>query len=260
MNTQVRLLAFVVFGLGCGALVLWGAWGLPGFGNYPGPYGDLINSLGVPERHVTDMATAVNFDFRGFDTLGEEYILFASVAGVTLLLRKPKEHSPQAQSGSAKAKGDRSPGSTPRFRSDAVHWVIPWLIGATLVFGIDIVIHAHLTPGGGFQGGVILAAGLSLVYLVMGYDEFHRLSPKVSLEVADAVGAGSYALIGIATWLAGGAFLENMLPLGKTGELLSGGTIPLINLAVGLEVTAGFSLLAVGFLKDLHEPSEERPQ
>ena len=56
-------------------------------------YGDLVNSLTVPERHITDAVTAVNFDFRGFDTLGEEFIMFASVLGAALLLRKHADES-----------------------------------------------------------------------------------------------------------------------------------------------------------------------
>ena len=55
-------------------LLLWAITGLPGFGKYPGPYGDLINSVAVVERHVTNVVTAVNFDYRALDTLGEEYI------------------------------------------------------------------------------------------------------------------------------------------------------------------------------------------
>ena len=49
-----------------------------------------INAVAVPERHMTNMATAVNFDYRAFDTLGEEYILFTAVAGLALLLRQAR--------------------------------------------------------------------------------------------------------------------------------------------------------------------------
>ena len=53
--------------------------------------------------------------------------------------------------------------------------------------------------------------------------------------------------------MAGGAFLENVLPLGKTGSLLSAGTIPVINLFVGLEVAAGFALLFAEFLEETRQ-------
>src|SRR3954470_18511546 len=73
---------------GLAALFLWALAGLPRFGSYPGPYGDLLNSSAVGERKATDIVSAVNFDYRAFDTLGEEFILFVSVAGAALLLRK----------------------------------------------------------------------------------------------------------------------------------------------------------------------------
>src|SRR4051795_9349607 len=66
---------------GLAALFLWGLRGLPRFGSYPGPYGDLLNSVAVGERKATDIVSAVNFDYRAFDTMGEEFILFASSPG-----------------------------------------------------------------------------------------------------------------------------------------------------------------------------------
>ena len=133
-----------------------------------------------------------------------------------------------------------------------------WLLGATVLFGIYVVVHAHLTPGGGFQGGAILGTACLLVYLVIGYREFRAVSPRLLLDVAEAAGAGAYALIGLATMLASGVFLMNTLPLGKTGDLVSAGTVPPINLAVGLEVAGGFILLFAEFLKDTRKPSARK--
>src|SRR3954466_7632374 len=72
---------------GIGTLLLWGFSGLPAFGHYHGEYGHLINTIAVPQRHTANAVTAVVFDYRGVDTLGEEFILFAAVSGVVLLLR-----------------------------------------------------------------------------------------------------------------------------------------------------------------------------
>jgi len=62
--------------------------GLPPDWSLSGPYGDVLNAVAASERHTTDVVSAVNFDYRGFDTLGEESILFAFVVGATLLLRR----------------------------------------------------------------------------------------------------------------------------------------------------------------------------
>ena len=88
MSDRVRLRVFLVAGAGLAALLVWGLAGLPDFGHYRGPLGDIYNALSVPKRSTTDVVTAVNFDFRGFDTLGEEFILFTAVVGVASLLRR----------------------------------------------------------------------------------------------------------------------------------------------------------------------------
>lgn len=197
------------------------------------------------------MPSAVNFDYRGFDTLGEEYILFAAVTGLALLLRQARGEIEEAPKPCLSGRSVPRPG-------DALRWLGVVLAGITIVFGWYVVAHAHLTPGGGFQGGTILGTACLLVYLTIGYREFKVVSPKTLLEVADSLGAGSYALIGIATMIASGLFLTNCLPYGTTGDLFSAGTVPVINLAVGLEVAGGFIILFAEFLKDTHKPSQEK--
>ena len=72
---------------GLAACYLWGLAGLPGFGHYPGPYGDIINRIAVGQTNATGVVSAVNFEYRGFDTVGEEFILFVAAAGVATVLR-----------------------------------------------------------------------------------------------------------------------------------------------------------------------------
>jgi multicomponent Na+:H+ antiporter subunit B len=253
MGERIRIVVFVIAAAGMAALLVWGLLGLPPFGAYQGPYGFEINAEAVQKRHLTNMASTVNFDYRGFDTLGEEYILFAAVTGLALLLRQMRgeiEEAPKA------AAGDR----TLLPRSDAVRWLGLLAAGATNLFGAYLVIHAHLTPGGGFQGGAVLGTACMIVFLAAGFAAYRRVSPKVPIEFGEAAGAGAYALIGLATLLAGGTFLENLLPLGKTGELFSAGTVPVINYAIGLEVAGGFVLMFTEFLKETRKkranPSE----
>ena len=103
-----------------------------------------------------------------------------------------------------------------------------------------------------------MGTSASFVYLVVGYRQFRAVSPKPMLDLAEAAGAGGYALIGLATMLASGVFLINCLPLGTTNTLFSAGTIPIINFAVGLEVAAAFVILFSEFLKDTRKPSQEK--
>jgi multicomponent Na+:H+ antiporter subunit B len=233
---------FFVGATGLALFLLWGYAGLPDFGHYQGPYGDVLNAVSVPERHITDVVTAVNFDYRGFDTLGEEFILFAAVIGVAILLRAQRDEE------------EREPfefafGRTAPRTSDAVRGLAIGLVGPTVVTGLYIIAHGHLTPGGGFQGGVVLATALLLVYLAGEYSFLRTAAPMSLIEVAEAVGGGAFAIIGLAGVIAGVAYMENVLPLGEVGALNSAGTVPLINVAVGLEVAAGFVLILVEFLQ-----------
>ncbi len=242
MTSRGRGLAFVVVAAGLAALLVWGIRGLPRFGHPVGAYGPLINAEAVPELHVTDAVTAVNFDYRAFDTLGEEFILFASVIGVALILRRLADESEHETPDEASSRSVPAP-------SDAVRVVAFGLTGPVVLFGIYVVVHGQLTPGGGFQGGVILATAPLVLYLAGGLHVFRRITSPAMVEAAEATGAGGYALLGLGTLLAGAACLHNILPLGTTGTVTSGGTIPLVSLTTGLEVTAGFTLLLGVFLE-----------
>jgi multicomponent Na+:H+ antiporter subunit B len=236
MTPPVRRWSFLVAAAALGGLLVWGMTGLPPFGDYRGPYGLVLNQVAVPERHATNVVAAVTFDYRGVDTMVEEFILFAAVIGVAILLRNMRfeeEHEPEEQ-----ARGRRVPGT-----SNAVRVIGLTLLGPIVLFGLYVVAHGHLTPGGGFQGGVVLATGALLVYLSGEYVTLRRVSPEVLTDAAESVGAAGYVAIGLLGVVAGATFLTNVLPLGRPGALLSAGTIPPINLAVGLEVTGGFMLL-----------------
>ena len=87
MSERARVSLFLVPAVGLVVLLVTAFTGLPHFGHYPGPYGDIINAVAAPQRHATSAVTPVVFDYRGFDTLGEEFILFAAVMGVSVLLR-----------------------------------------------------------------------------------------------------------------------------------------------------------------------------
>jgi multicomponent Na+:H+ antiporter subunit B len=241
VTARQRTWVFLVGAAGLSILLLWGYTGLPDFGDYQGQYGRVLNEVSVPERHITDVVTAVNFDYRGFDTLGEEFILFAAVVGASILLRAQRDEEKRAPI-------EFAFGRTAPRTSDAVRTLAVALVGPTVVAGLYIVAHGHLTPGGGFQGGVVLATALLLVYLAGEYSLLRRAAPLPAIEVCEAVGGGAFAVIGLAGLIGGSSYLENVAGLGEIGKLNSAGTVPFINLAVGLEVAAGFVLILFEFL------------
>jgi multicomponent Na+:H+ antiporter subunit B len=134
--------------------------------------------------------------------------------------------------------------------SDAIRLWILVMIAPKVLFGIYIVTHGQLTPGGGFQGGVILASCALIIYLGENFEAFKKILSHPMVEMTEAAGAGIFLLIGMLAWFWAEPVLTNTLPLGKTHELTSGGTIPLISIATGLEVTAGFVLLLYAFLQE----------
>src|ERR671932_404151 len=91
MSRRVRLALFGVAAAGLAALFLWSITGLPKFGDYHGAYGHILNQTAPHQRQTSNVVAAVVFDYRGFDTMGEELILFAAVMGVAMLLREPSE-------------------------------------------------------------------------------------------------------------------------------------------------------------------------
>jgi multicomponent Na+:H+ antiporter subunit B len=204
--------------------------------------GTRIAHAASPERHVTAAVSAVNFDYRAFDTLGEEFILFTAAAGVALLLRAARGEHEQPH-------GDAAPERPAPETSDLVRVFGLGLIGFTLLLGLYVVLHGHLTPGGGFQGGVILAAAVLVVYLAGEWVSAGRLRPVASMEALEGIGAGGFAALGLAGLIAGQAFLQDVLPLARTGHLVSGGTIPLGNIAVGIEVLGALLLIFSEFLE-----------
>jgi multicomponent Na+:H+ antiporter subunit B len=246
VSRRARLLVFAVSAAGLAPLLLWGLAGLHDFGHYPGPYGDVLNQVAVGERHATNVVAAVVFDYRGVDTLGEEYILFCSVIGVALLLREVRDRE-------AERPRDAHP-------LEVVRAVGALLVGPTVLLGLYVVAFGYLTPGGGFQGGVVLASGLLLVYLAGTYRAYREVSPAPLVELGEGVGAGAYVAVGLLAMALGQAFLENFLPLGTVGTLLSSGSIPLLNWASGLEVAAALVLLFGEFLEEVMLPPRRRVQ
>ncbi len=121
----------------------------------------------------------------------------------------------------------------------------------TLIFGFYISTHGAMTPGGGFQAGIILATAPLLVYVCENRAAFRKRTATPALEALDGLGAGSYALIGLAPLFGGLPLLTNFLPFGKTGTPFASGTIALISFCVGIEVTAAFTLVISTYLKEL---------
>jgi len=171
---------------------------------------------GVKETGSANIVTSVVVNYRGFDTLGEVTVLFIAAVGLGAVLTRSggKETRPIEPASLILSTGCKV------------------LFPLILVFGSYIFIHGHLTPGGGFQGGAIIASGFLLIYLGC---RAGRISPEAS-KVAESSGGLVFILIGLLGLLFGGHFLSNFLPKGTVNTLFSAGIIPIIYIAIGFKV------------------------
>jgi multicomponent Na+:H+ antiporter subunit B len=224
-----------------GVLGALAVMGLPDVGHPRGPYATAAPKAALEQRHVSNTVAGIAFDVRGIDTLGEELILFSAAIGTALLLRSQRDPD-RAREAADEATASR--GEIPV----SVRALGAVLVGPVLVLGVYVVSHGHLTPGGGFQGGVILAAALLLVYTAGQAIALERVRPLAVVELADAVGAAAYALVAIGGLVFATVAMENFLPFGTQGSLLSGGMIPVLNVAVGIEVAGAITLIVTEFL------------
>jgi multicomponent Na+:H+ antiporter subunit B len=236
MRLPLRLALFGAGAAGLAGLLVWGVADLPPFGHYAGPYGDIITKLVEPQRHMANAVTAVVFDYRGFDTMGEELILFAAASAVALLLRATRERD--------------TLDVVDRVRSDALNGFGILTAVATLLLALYVVSHGFITPGGGFQGGVVIAASFALVFLTVEYHAYARLAPSKLAEPLESFGAGAYVGLGLLAFAFGLAFLQNFIDLGVTGRLRSGGSAALVNWASALAVAGGFLVIFSEYLEE----------
>jgi multisubunit Na+/H+ antiporter MnhB subunit len=133
-----------------------------------------------------------------------------------------------------------------------VRTIIRSLLPIVLIFGLYIISYGHLTPGGGFQGGMILVGAVMSVYLAYGYDALRRIDDE-DLDLAEHLGLLVYVVVGLAAVGVGAGFLTNVLPVGQIGTLLSGGIVFVLNLAVGFKVAAGTLIVLLILLEALRK-------
>jgi len=243
MTRRVRMAVLAPALLGLAGLFAWAIDGLPAFGDYRGPYGYVLNRIVVPLRHSTNVVMGTTFDVRGIDTMGEEFILYASVLGVTLLLRD-------------EAGAGRVERRSRRLRSDAVRLVGVVAVGGGLLVGLWLVAFGYITPGGGFPGGVVLAGAILVLYLVGSHRDYRPFRNEHALDPFEGIGAGGYVVTGLAALASGMPFLANLFGYGRTGTLASAGSIGILNGAAGLAVTVAMLLLFAEFLETYVVPLE----
>lgn len=196
----------------------------------------LDRSLG--DTRSVNVVTGVLLDYRAFDTIGEATVIFASVAAVA-----------------AAFAGSGFPRSESRLGL-LVRRSVAYLAPLFLLFPVYIIAHGHLSPGGGFQGGVSLAVLLILLTVTFGTRNVVGAVGANSLHITEAVSAAAFVAVGTVGIAQGIAFLTNLaagFPAGEAGSLLSAGMIPILNLVIGLKVASGLGSIYFDLLSSRSE-------
>ena len=231
---------------------------IPEFGDPASPAATHVSprfiEKAAEETGAANMVTAVLADYRGYDTLGETAVIFAAGLGCLVIL-----------AGAARTPSDLpGPGMAHPFGSVVLDAAARALVPAVLLFAVYVLVHGHISPGGGFQGGVLFGCGLVMMRLVWGPPRASRgedpgvpaFGPSLrgSLILA-CTGILGYVGIGLAAMAFGGSFLDyGTLPLGgdpaHVRELATLGVEAAVFLAVAGTVAILFDTISIGMRED----------
>jgi len=187
------------------------------FGEPKTKVGNYYINNGIKQTGATNIVTSVVLNYRGFDTLGEVTILFIAALGLGAITytfsKKGKKYNILSASLVLKT---------------GCKFLFPLI----LLFGTYIFIHGHLTPGGGFQGGAIIASAYVLIYLSCREKEIKRNR----FIAAESIGGLIFISVGLIGLLFSGYYLSNFLSKGVLNTLFSAGIIPIIYISIGFKV------------------------
>ena len=220
-----------------GGLLLFAAqdfpeWGAPASPASTSPVSShFIQSTGV-DTEVPNMVTAVLADYRGFDTMFETVVVFIAGMAVLAILKS---------SGRRKGKREHEVEAEPDLIvTNTVRLIVPVI----QIFAFYVLAHGHVSPGGGFQGGVVMGASFILVALAWDLEvALARFSAEKCILVA-ALGIVLYGGIGFLSMLLGGEFLdyaelEKVLPVSRE--------MARYHAMLGVEIGVGFTVTAIMF-------------
>ena len=112
-----------------------------------------------------------------------------------------------------------------------------------VLFGFYLISHGHLSPGGGFQGGVVLGTAIILLALSHSIEQTEKKFKSRWLNMLEKLGILTLIFLGFLGIFFGYSFLSNFLALGKPGQIASGGLMLLFNIAIGIKIAAGVSVI-----------------
>jgi len=223
-----------------GAALVWGTLDMPGFGDPDNPIhhhvADRYVNASPTEVGIPNMVTSVLASYRGYDTMGEVFVVFTALIGVLSLItiRQPRKQLPLTPAAD-------SPDNRP-FPILQVMSII--LIPFIIVFALYVQFHGDYGPGGGFQAGVIFSSAIILYTLTFGFDDAILLIPPGVVNTLAAVGVLIYAGTGVISLFKGGNFLDYGV---LAHDPIHGQHIGILIIELGVGITVASVMIAIFF-------------
>ena len=232
------LALFVV--LVTGGMLVYGTMDMPYFGAADAPVHQHVApryiNESMQEVGVPNIVTAVLGSYRAFDTLGEVAVIFTAGIGVLSLLTLPRRRK--------KTSSDEATEEQMHERHMVVRIVSKALIPFILLFALYVQFHGDFGPGGGFQAGVIFAAGIILYTMLFGLDTAQKVFNPSIIQLLAAVGLLLYASVGVVSMINGANFLDyNVL----ADDPIAGQHIGILIIELGVGITVASVMLSIFF-------------
>lgn len=232
-----------------GILLLWAAQDFPQWGDINSPASKspvsshFISNTGV-DTEVPNMVTAVLADYRGFDTMFETVVVFIAGMAVIAILK-----------GSVKGNSKRKDHEVDTEPDLVVTNTVRLIIPVIQIFAFYVLAHGHVSPGGGFQGGVLMGASFILIALSWDLEKALLRFPVGRCLFVAALGIILYAGIGLLSMFLGGEFLdyaelEKVFPVSRE--------MARYHAMLGVEIGVGFTVSAIMFVLYANLASEGR--
>lgn len=223
----------ILFAIALIWVMLYAVSYLPPVGNASNPDNNIVAQRyienGLQETGAVNIVSGMILTYRAFDTFGETNVLFIATCCVMIMLMLD-ENSPEE-----KVEQDENRRFEPK-NDIILKFAARVLCPVIFVFGIYIILNGHISPGGGFSGGAILGSGMILYVNAFGFTRTGQWFNEHIYKIFKISALCAYGLIGSYFYITGANGIENHIPLGIPGHILSSGIILPINIAVGIEV------------------------
>lgn len=188
---------------------------------------------GLQETGAINIIAGIILDYRAFDTLGESHVLFTALLCVTILLRKDKKNMRTQYEDFYTIRDEKY---HELYRESIMRMTATILLPCLFMYGAYVLLNGQISPGGGFSGGAVMGSGLIVCAAAFGFESTDKAVTKRAANMITFIALSFYSFAKGYVFFTGANGIENGIPKGKPGAILSGGLILPLDIAVGLVV------------------------